>query len=377
MTNFIRRLFSIPSRSQQKLARRQIANRLRRNQFRPPVGEPVLNFAGILGLDSGSGTVSGGAVKLLHLRDSFHTGFPFNILYLVSSALPAEVQPYVDWAHDNGAIVVLNQNGVAYPAWAGQESESINRFLSIPLKQADFVLYQSKFSKDASQKLVWKRDAPSTILYNCVDVGFFKPAPIPLPREPWNLLVIGSHWESYRVFRALELLRKCLDRGLNVQLTVAGPFRWEGADEGFSRRLQELGLQGRVERFGEYRQKDAPDIYRRAHILLHLKYKDPCPTVPIEAMACGLPVLGSATGGMPELIGDSAGKLISLPDSWDELLVPDAESLFTALQEIMARFDDFRKAARNRAETLFSHTSWIEIQRNLFRNLLKQKGYYE
>ena len=48
-------------------------------------------------------------------------------------------------------------------------------------------------------------------------------------------------------------------------------------------------------------------MLRRAHVLLHTKVNDPCPTAVIEAMACGLPVAYPASGGTVELVGDEAG----------------------------------------------------------------------
>ncbi len=285
------------------------------------------------------------------------------------------MQPYIDWAKGNGAIVVLNQNGVAYPAWAGSNSDSINGFLSIPLKQADYILYQSKFSEDASRELVWNSPAPSSILYNCVDTDAFKPLEGRRSSDrPWKILVIGSHWESYRVVRALELLRLCRDSGMDVELIVAGPIRWPNGEADFLSSTERLGLDDYVIRIGEYTQTDAPGIYQMADILLHLKYKDPCPTVPIEAMACGLPVLGSATGGMPELLGETGGRLIALADSWDELLVPDVDLLFSALIDIIDNYDFISSQARSRAVELFSNHGWVDKQRAIFMRLLEEKG---
>ena len=46
---------------------------------------------------------------------------------------------------------------------------------------------------------------------------------------------------------------------------------------------------GRVEAVGRYSQADAPALFRRAHVLLHTKVNDPCPSVVLEAMASGAP----------------------------------------------------------------------------------------
>ena len=56
---------------------------------------------------------------------------------------------------------------------------------------------------------------------------------------------------------------------------------------------------------------------RRAHLLLHTKVKDPCPSTVVEAMACGLPVVYPASGGTVELVGDEAGIGVAHADTWD------------------------------------------------------------
>src|SRR5205085_10470487 len=64
--------------------------------------------------------VHGGAVKLQALAQAFPSSpRDFNVLYLVSSALPPDARMLIRLARRRGAKVVWNQNGVAYPGWPG------------------------------------------------------------------------------------------------------------------------------------------------------------------------------------------------------------------------------------------------------------------
>ncbi len=112
--------------------------------------------------------------------------------------------------------------------------------------------------------------------------------------------------------------------------------------------LDELGLRGRVELTGRYAQRDAPALLRRAHVLLHTKVKDPCPSAVIEAMACGLPVVYPASGGTVELVGDEAGIGVPHPDGWERDEPPAAEALADAVTHVLADLPRFRAAARAR-----------------------------
>ena len=59
-----------------------------------------------------------------------------------------------------GVPVVLNQDGVGYPAWAGDRADEVNRPLRLALGAADHVLYQSEFSKRSADCFSGSRMEP-------------------------------------------------------------------------------------------------------------------------------------------------------------------------------------------------------------------------
>ena len=65
---------------------------------------------------------------------------------------------------------------------------------------------------------------------------------------------------------------------------------------------------------------------------LHPSILIPAHTVVIEALSCGLPVIGSASGGLPEMVAPSCGALIPVPLSWEKLITPTGEQLAAAVR---------------------------------------------
>lgn len=331
----------------------------------PRRGGPALSYGEAIARD---GLVHGGRVKLLHLAEEFPEVADFNLLYLVSSAPPRFALELIEWARARGVKLVWNQNGVAYPAWYGERCEELNAPMRTLREQADFIFYQSRFCEDCATRFLGPVKVPGEIAFNCVDTTHFSPADVPA-REVCRLLAAGSHHEPYRVFSVLETVAELVRRRFPVELHLAGRIMWAGGEEEVAAKIRELGIGDVVRRIPAYRQEDAPAIYRAAHVLIHPKFKDPCPTVPIEAMACGVAVIGSASGGMPELVSPDAGVLLEVPESWEENFWPKPEAMADAVETIMRRHDDFRAAARANAEARFSKTAWVAQHRRVFEAL--------
>ena len=330
-----------------------------------------LSYGDVLPPGAGA-SVSGGRVKLLHLQEVFaESPGAFNILYLVSSAQPPFVDELARWASGQGVKVVWNQDGVAYPAWAGRHAAGNNTTMRAAMRHAHYILYQSEFCRASAARFLGVPAASSEVLPNCVDTDRFRPADPQIPAEPWTLLAAGSHQQSARVIRAIEVIAELRRRGRDARLLVAGLLDWADAAADVARAVESLGVGEAVQLLPPYTQHEAPDLFRRAHVLLHLKYKDPCPTVVIEALASGVPVVGSRSGGLPELVGNDAGILLDVPESWDQLHVPDAVAAAEAVTAIMRDHAEWQAAARRRAADRYARQPWLARHRAIFRRVLE------
>jgi glycosyltransferase involved in cell wall biosynthesis len=255
--------------------------------------------------------------------------------------------------------IVVNQSGVAYPGWAGDDTDEINRAFRRALLAADHVLYQSEFCKLSADEFLGEPRGSWEILHNAVDIHHFTPDGSPDADRP-VLLLGGDQTQAYRLEVALRTLARLPD----AKLIVTGRLVSDPQPL-----LRELAIGDRVEFVGPYAQRDAPLLFRGAHLLLHTKVKDPCPTAVIEAMACGLPVVYAASGGTVELVGDEAGVGVPHADGWDRDVPPDAEALAEAVNTVLARRDDYGAAARRRAVERFALEPWLDRHAELFTAL--------
>lgn len=318
---------------------------------------------------------SGGLVKCQDLERCFpNTPRGGNLLYLVSSALPSCPLYMAKIAQRKGVRLVVNQNGVAIPAYHGTKGEVINAPRRALLMQSDFVVYQSAFCQETAARFLGHRVGPSSILYNPVDTTRFVPGSRSLSGSRVTLLMAGSHCHRYRILSAINALGAMLKRGMSVRLLICGRFVWGGGTEESNLAevkayCQSLGLENDVELQGAYLQKDAVSVMHQGDILLHTKYMDPCPRLVVEALSCGLPIVYADSGGVPELVGERAGIGVAVPVDWDHIHEIPAVETAIAVQSVIEQYETFRVEARKRAVGHLDVKPWLDKHRQIFENL--------
>jgi glycosyltransferase involved in cell wall biosynthesis len=129
-----------------------------------------------------------------------------------------------------------------------------------------------------------------------------------------------------------------------VELVVAGRVSSKVRQHAEGRTKASLHWAGLVPRAG------IPELDRSAHVLFSADVNPACPNAVIEALACGLPVVGFETGALPELVIGDSGRLVGYGgDPW-RLDPPDIASLAKAVIAVFADQTRFRIGARAHAE---------------------------
>jgi glycosyltransferase involved in cell wall biosynthesis len=190
-----------------------------------------------------------------------------------------------------------------------------------------------------------------------------------IPRERMTVLpnAVGSFARESRAAEgtyALAAGRLVEEKGFDVAIQAARdagvPLRIAGAgrDEG---RLRELAAGSDVTFLGRLSDEALARERRGAAVLLApARSDDPCPMTVIEAMADGLPVLGSDRGGLPELVGDDAALPVDDSAAWSAAL--------TALWTDPAARAAAGAAALERARMRHSPDAWYARLMEVYGN---------
>jgi hypothetical protein len=130
-----------------------------------------------------------------------------------------------------------------------------------------------------------------------------------------------------------------------------GPMR---AD--MERRIAELALDGHVDMRGEVANgPELWELYRSSHVFLHVSFTEGLPQVLLEAQAAGLPIVGTAVGGVAEALGD--GK--------SGILIPPADA--RAAVDALHRIADDPALRRTLAEAAIAHARQETLEAQLDR----------
>lgn len=146
------------------------------------------------------------------------------------------------------------------------------------------------------------KDKRIEVIKNGVDLTIFRPVNVITDDNTYGILAVSSVWNKDKGLNDIYKLRDLLPS--SYMITVVGVSQKQISK--FPRGI--LGIQ---------RTQDVEalvNLYSNANVLINPTYADTFPTVNIESLACGTPVVTYRTGGSPEAVSPSTGVVVEQGD---------------------------------------------------------------
>jgi glycosyltransferase involved in cell wall biosynthesis len=212
---------------------------------------------------------------------------------------------------------------------------------------ADHVIYQSEFVKGWWEDWYHPARVPSSVILNGVDLNQYTPNGLhERPSGHQRLLVVEGSLagaQNSGLLYAGELADR-LSHQYKIELCVVGK-----VDKRTKKKLQRYTT-FRTRFLDTIPREQIPWMMRSAHLLFSAEVNPPCPNSVIEALACGLPVIGFDTGSLSEIVQDYAGWLAPYGANPWKLEKPNIAALTEAAVEVLEDQSRFRSFARAQAE---------------------------
>lgn len=237
--------------------------------------------------------------------------------------------------------------------------------VSFAIQQSDAVTAVSDFLRDETHRYFDCRKKVITVP-NFVDLHRFTPSVRPGLRERFcpaghRLLIHVSNFRRVkRIDRVVEWFHRISDQVPSSLLMVGDGPELPRAEQS----VREGGLTGKVHFIG--RQDPVESLFGVSDLLLLPSETESFGLAALEAMACGVPVMSSDAGGLPELIEDGRCGIL-VPENGQEQGIQKA----VALLSNAAMLEQFRQASIRRASD-FSLDRVLPLYEALYRKVLEE-----
>lgn len=174
------------------------------------------------------------------------------------------------------------------------------------------------------------------------------------------VLIVGRlsrEKDHLTLLNAFAQIRQAGRVGPHLVIVGDGPERSR-----IERQIQELNLGAHVSMAGQ--QPSAEPYYGLADVAVLSSRSEGSPNALLEAMAARVPIVATAVGGIPEMVGDHESALLVPPDNSRAM----ADALTAALTD-RELVEKLTRRARQLVETRYSPDLRVETLRKLYRDL--------
>lgn len=248
------------------------------------------------------------------------------------------------------------------------QDESLKDLIELAINKSDAVTAVSQdLIRETHELLDVKQKIDLT--YNFIDNKIYYPRNSTSLRAEYAskdekvLMHISNFRPVKRTLDVVDIFAR-VNRELPTKLILVG----EGPDlPKIQCKIQELGLTDRVHLLGK--QDDVAQVISMADLLLLPSEKESFGLVALEAMACGVPTIGSTAGGIPELVTHgSTGLLASIGDTKQ---MAEYALMLLRNEEMMKRY---KQACLDRASDHFDIDKITAQYEQIYSRVLTQQN---
>jgi len=193
--------------------------------------------------------------------------------------------------------------------------------------------------------------------YQSIGVKFSKSS------EP-TILFAGLLTENKGIFDLIAIVPELVNRVPSIKILLAGT----GDVKKIRLLLRNSDIEGPVQLLGWVQPEKLIELYHQAHLFVLPSYYEGLPMVILEAMACGLPIVSTKVGGVPELIEEGVNGVLINPG--------DRKALLDALSCLLAdpvRRDEMAKKNIQKIKEQYDIPIYVEKLKSLYREILGVK----
>lgn len=232
------------------------------------------------------------------------------------------------------------------------------------LRQADAVICCSKFiKKEINQFFNFNKEI--NVIPNGVRADFFQPTKINNNTYP-TILFAGRLVVEKGIFVLLNSIQMVIKKYPNIKLHICGDGYLKDELDEF---IIKHGLESYICFKGFLNKKEMLAEYQKADIAIFPSLYEPFGLVVLEAMACGLPIIVTNTGGMSEIVNHRTNGLKVTPGK----SLPIAKKIEFLLEN---KFEAKKMGERAR-EHVIKRYCWatvVEKTENVYKQLIQEGG---
>ena len=195
-------------------------------------------------------------------------------------------------------------------------------------------------------------DVPSTVIHNGIDLSVFSEnKPQEVDRHSFHVISVANNWyEPRKGLKDILALREILPA--EYQISVVG------IDDAEKKRLPP-GILG-IKKISN--QKELASLYASSDVFILPTYEDNYPTVILESLASGTPVITYNTGGCSEAINEQVGIVVPKGD------IRALASAIISIKENPLSRDKCKKWAEERFDNEKCFNAYFELYNSLLVN---------